>query len=292
MAYCLNQLGNVAHAMGDAAAAEVHYRASYALREQMDDPEGMAVALNHLGEIARLQGRTDEAEQLYRRSLAIFEDIGDPGGLVTGLAGLGGTLSASGEHESAAKFLWSALELATTNHLVPHTFAALVDAGELLLRTGQPEQGLAVLAVTLAHATSGRETQARARFVLRQYRPELTAEQLGVLVSQARQKDVEGIVARTRAELVPTARPPAPRELVADETDEKELPRQTELEALSERELEVLRLVAAGLPNQQIADRLIVSVGTVKSHLHNIIGKLGAGNRTQAVHRARELRLL
>jgi ATP/maltotriose-dependent transcriptional regulator MalT len=289
MAYCLNQLGNVAQALGDTAAAQVHYLGSYTLREEMDDPEGMAVALNHLGEIARLQGHTDEAVQLHRRSLAIFQDIADPGGLVNSLAGLGGTLGASGEQESAAKYLRSALELATTNQLVPHTFTVLVNAGELLLRSGRPDLGVEALAMTLGHATSGREAQGRARLLLRQYRPELTSEQLGILVSRTCQEDVEGIIARVHAELMPTARVPRPSEPAANQS---ELPRRALLEPLTERELEVLRLVAAGLPNQQIADRLIVSVGTVKSHLHNIVGKLGASNRTQAVHRARELRLL
>jgi LuxR family maltose regulon positive regulatory protein len=64
------------------------------------------------------------------------------------------------------------------------------------------------------------------------------------------------------------------------------------LEPLSDRELEVLRLLAAGLSNSQIADRLVVAVGTIKTHVHNIYGKLGAQNRAQAVTRAAELHLL
>jgi LuxR family maltose regulon positive regulatory protein len=64
------------------------------------------------------------------------------------------------------------------------------------------------------------------------------------------------------------------------------------VEALSERELEVLRLVAAGLSNRQIAARLVISPNTAKSHVHNICGKLGASNRLQAITRARELKLL
>jgi LuxR family maltose regulon positive regulatory protein len=63
-------------------------------------------------------------------------------------------------------------------------------------------------------------------------------------------------------------------------------------EPLTEREREVLRLVAAGLSNGQIADELYLALGTVKSHIHHIYGKLLVSSRTQAVERARELDLL
>ena len=64
------------------------------------------------------------------------------------------------------------------------------------------------------------------------------------------------------------------------------------VEPLSQRELELLRLVADGYSNQEIAQELFVAVGTVKKHLNNIFGKLGASSRTQATARARELNLL
>ena len=61
---------------------------------------------------------------------------------------------------------------------------------------------------------------------------------------------------------------------------------------LSERELEILRLVVSGLSNRQIAERLIISLGTVKTHVHNIFEKLNVKTRTQAINRARELKLI
>jgi LuxR family maltose regulon positive regulatory protein len=63
-------------------------------------------------------------------------------------------------------------------------------------------------------------------------------------------------------------------------------------EPLSGRELEVLRLIAEGHSNQAIADRLVVAVSTVKKHVNNLYGKLDVQSRTQAVARARELKLL
>jgi LuxR family transcriptional regulator, maltose regulon positive regulatory protein len=62
--------------------------------------------------------------------------------------------------------------------------------------------------------------------------------------------------------------------------------------SLSQREMEVLNLIAQGLTNHQIAVRLIISTGTVKAHSANIYRKLAAGNRFQAVERARDLKLL
>jgi LuxR family maltose regulon positive regulatory protein len=64
------------------------------------------------------------------------------------------------------------------------------------------------------------------------------------------------------------------------------------LDPLTEREVEVLRLLAEGASNATIAAKLVVTVGTVKKHVFNVCSKLGAQNRTQAVARARALRLL
>jgi LuxR family maltose regulon positive regulatory protein len=64
------------------------------------------------------------------------------------------------------------------------------------------------------------------------------------------------------------------------------------LESLTRRELEVLGLVAAGRPNREIADELVITLETVKKHLSHIFDKLGAANRSEAVARARELRLI
>jgi DNA-binding NarL/FixJ family response regulator len=64
------------------------------------------------------------------------------------------------------------------------------------------------------------------------------------------------------------------------------------VEPLSARELDVLRLLADGRTNREIAERLIVAVGTVKTHVHNLCGKLDAPTRGRAVARARELGLL
>ncbi len=58
------------------------------------------------------------------------------------------------------------------------------------------------------------------------------------------------------------------------------------------REIEVLQLIAAGMSNRKIAEELIVSVGIAKAHAHNIYGKLDVRSRAQAIAKTRDMNLL
>ena len=96
-------------------------------------------------------------------------------------------------------------------------------------------------------------------------------------------------------DLLPKARPAAP-ELVDSllgqnqpEGESRSAPIEQLPDPLSEQEIRVLKLIVAGKSNQQIADELVITVGTAKWHVHNVLQKLGVGNRPQAIARAREL---
>ncbi len=78
---------------------------------------------------------------------------------------------------------------------------------------------------------------------------------------------------------------PAPASFVRDESQVAAL-------GLTPRELEILELMAAGLSNKEIAERAFVSENTVKTHASRVLDKLGAARRTQAIQRAKELRLI
>jgi LuxR family maltose regulon positive regulatory protein len=90
----------------------------------------------------------------------------------------------------------------------------------------------------------------------------------------------------------------APRLLATLESELEQVPSPSPrpdgglVEPLTEREHEVLQLIVAGLSNQEIADELYIAHSTVKSHINNLYGKLGVSRRTQAVARARELKLV
>lgn len=97
------------------------------------------------------------------------------------------------------------------------------------------------------------------------------------------------------ASLLPHARAAAPQlvqRLLATLAPEAARITLPNADTLSEQELRVLRLMVAGHSNQEIAAALVISVGTAKWHVHNILQKLGVGNRPKAIARAHELGLV
>jgi len=272
LAYCHNDLGQIARVLGDLAAAERHYRAGYALRQEFDDAEGMAVALVHLGRLAQQQGDHERARELFGQSVALYQDLGDRGGLAAALTGLGYAAVATGAHEAARRLFYQALQHAIALPATPLTLAVILGVGLLRLQAGAPEAGLALIGCAARHPLSDRETRAMAEQVLSQAGQRADALSLPT-------DDLEALAAGLLAELAAADHP-------------AELPVPALLDPLTPRELEVLRLMAAGLSNPEIAAELVVAPGTVKAHTHRIYSKLGVRGRVQAVARARELHLI
>jgi DNA-binding NarL/FixJ family response regulator len=122
----------------------------------------------------------------------------------------------------------------------------------------------------------------------------LRAGAVGYLLKDApSEKLVEAIRAAARGESF--LQPSVAAKVVAEfaRLAEKPAPRpQPLIEPLSERELEILRLVADGASNREIAAKLVIAEGTVKNHLTNILGKLSVRDRVQAALKAKELGLI
>jgi LuxR family maltose regulon positive regulatory protein len=113
------------------------------------------------------------------------------------------------------------------------------------------------------------------------------------LLRQAARRDIAtGYVARLLAALEDETRHHRPRAQEAGSSSVIPGGLLSLVEPLSEREMEVLRLIAAGLSNREIADTLVIALSTVKTHVNNIYRKLDVSKRTQAVARARDLNLL
>lgn len=280
MAYYLNDLGNVAQTLKDYDRARQYYQAAYDLRKEFDDPEGMAVALRHLGEIAWLRQEYQAAEGLYQQSLAIYRHIGDRGGLATTLMGLGQAACASGDYHAAQRHLQEALRITTTIQFVPLTLAVLVAVGELLLHTRRAAVAAELLAFAQQHPASNQQTKARAQHLLAAVdRP---ATQVGAAIQRGKHSDLEAVIAVAQTHLAMPAATPASQSTSAAAL----------AEPLTDREMEVLRLMAEGLSNPEIAQRLVLATGTVKYYTAAIYSKLGVRNRVQAVERGHALQLL
>jgi NarL family two-component system response regulator LiaR len=109
--------------------------------------------------------------------------------------------------------------------------------------------------------------------------PAIKAGALGYLLKDASPRELLDAV-RDVAHGLPSLHPSVARQVLRELREPPALPQAGE--PLSEREIDVLRLVAQGLSNQDIATRLVVSERTVRTHVSHILGKLHLANRTQA----------
>ena len=278
LAYCFNRLGKVAAARGDYATATAHYQASYAIREGFDDDEGMALALHHLGEAALAQEDIIQAQHLLQESLAIYRGIDDKGGLASALHGLGRTALACGDLEAARQMLHRALQSAGAIHFEPLILEIVVSAAHLLLKSGPPETAASWLAFVQQHPIADHQLATRAQELGHCFDVEAAprAEQAQTLAT---------VVAHVQARLLPEAQ----QQLEPAEEKRAAAPL---VEPLTEREREVLQLLAQGFTNKEIADELTIALGTVKAHNHHIYGKLSVDNRVEAVTGAQDLGLI
>jgi predicted ATPase/DNA-binding CsgD family transcriptional regulator len=280
MAYTYNQLGTVARALHDYQTAQQYFEASYIIREEFNDPEGMALALNHLGDIALQQQAYGEANSFFHQSLAIYNEINDRGGIARALNGAAVAAMAVGDHQTARDQLRQALEIAVEIRFVSFTLSIVMSIGELLARVGLKERAVGLLSLVAHHSAATHDTHLLNHRLLEQFElallPETEIPELDAVVSSLLQVFPE----------VPGEGNPI--------RDYPYTPKfqQLLIEPLTEREQEVLYYIAEGLQNREIAQKLVVTVGTVKAHVNHIYTKLDVTNRVQAVARARELNLL
>jgi ATP/maltotriose-dependent transcriptional regulator MalT len=301
-AYALNLLGQIASARQEETRALGYLAASYARREEFNDREGMARALHLQGNVHIQQGQWEKAQACYRQALMLYEQIQDLGGVVNVHTQLGNLALTINDQPAARYHLGQALQRIGEQQLVTHLFPVLLGVGELFLKQRWAERGVALLVLALHHPASEQDAKRRAAQILTQQRATLPQSELALMVAQAQATDLVALTSRLRIELASSL---AAADLAApdngetdrhvEQIDKLQLQQQAAaalVEPLTRRELEILHLLAAGLSNEQIANQLIVAIGTVKAHTAQIYGKLGVNSRTQAVTTARKLGLI
>jgi predicted ATPase/DNA-binding CsgD family transcriptional regulator len=255
------------------------------------DPWSLGFALRGLGLLALEAGDLVAATGYLGEALALCRGTGDQHGAAHGLAALAAVAQMQGDHGRATDLISEALELARALDR-PRAIAwpALV-----AVRISAERAPASVLVRLLGAADALRS---RASFPLSP-RQHATYDQI---VASVRATVGEAAFAAAWAEgrgmtpagfveaaLAALALPPP----TAAEVGVQALPRRARPAGLlSTREQEVLALVAEGLTNQEIAERLVISESTAKYHVTSLLNKLGADNRTQVVARARQRGLL
>ncbi|MBI1256409.1 MAG: tetratricopeptide repeat protein [Chloroflexi bacterium] len=279
-AYCLQTWGEISLAQGDLADAKRHFQNYSIVVKDFGDPFMIASALQYLGRVASSEGSYAEARRCYEQVLALFRDGGHTFAEAATLFYIGDDALAQGHYGEARRYLRESLQIITQlKHRAFEKPILLIPIGELFLQTGRRARGIELLRLIRHHHPINYEYKERVERLLNRYQ---VAEE--AMPQSSTKVDFDAIAESLLDEL-----------LVSEDqnlTRHSPYPDHALIEPLSERELEILRLVAEEHSNREIADQLFLSVATVKWYLTHIYGKLGVPNRTLAILRARQLKLL
>jgi ATP/maltotriose-dependent transcriptional regulator MalT len=254
----LNNLGEVAQARGDYARAREYYEQGLALDEELGDKLGMVGLLSNLASLANTEGDHLKASMLYRQSLLMSKDLGNLPGIAECLEGLAVT-EAPLDYMRAARLFGAAMQLR-------ERIGAPVAPNE----KAEYERQLEVLRSHLGPVFEAVVEAGKALTIDAAIKLAMETQAPGDSSTDLRAVHV-------------------PERGVANgspgQKGEKNNP-------LTKREIEVLRLVAQGCSDAEVAKTLMLSTRTVHAHLHSIYEKLEVTSRNAAGHRAAELGLL
>jgi DNA-binding CsgD family transcriptional regulator/tetratricopeptide (TPR) repeat protein len=310
--FCL--AAEVALAIDDPNAVQL-FNQAIAVARELDQAGFIADGLAGLGTAHALQGEYQHAQAYYEQSRTIFHLL-TPASQLASVVAIG-VLALMLEHFEDVHSLFDAVLqqtqgryrlietiayclrgharfglghereaqedffIAITEASAMNTLPFLLDAliGFAGLSSVSPSVGVELLAMALGHPAATRISKWRAERLLAKYSQILPSPEYTAAFERGHNLELEDAVRLALQR--------------RSEGSDIQLSANFRLiEPLTERELEVLRLVSSGLSNQEIADRLFVGVGTVKKHITHIYGKLAVSNRTQALLRAQEDGLL
>lgn len=269
LAYSLNLLGFVSLLQGEGAAACPLIEESLAIHKALGNRQGMAYTSLTFGWFSLSQGDYVAARANYEKSLAIMIELDDRWFIAACLEGLAIVAAQNTIGESFASALWAARLWGTAE--------ALREAIGVPLRSFERainEWGIAKVRGQLGEesfATAWAEGRAMTPAEVSLLSPESTVQEQASWTDETTSLEAPSSVPRMSAAVTP-------------------LP--TSANVLTGREVEVLRLLAMGLTNAQISERLVISLLTVKAHVRSIYSKLDITSRSAATRYAIEHKLV
>jgi predicted ATPase/DNA-binding CsgD family transcriptional regulator len=277
-AHALLVIGDVARDLGETGDVYIRCEESLAIYRDLGDPLGEGFSLHNQAVAAFAERKLDLAQTLCEESLAIFRRLDVRGATAEVLASLGPILDAAGEPGSALAALTEALQLALS--VGPRWVVAAGLEGIANVAARQEQEIVAVELVSGAAAIRAQievpvppNWQADLEQTLARARATLGQEAYAAAWAQGHERPLLDVIT-----VAGEARITSPVR-VSQNMDVQETDRQS---VLSPRELEVLRLLAAGRTDREIADTLFISPRTASKHVGGILAKLDVASRAEA----------
>ena len=290
IASSLFQLACVIFVQGDFATARPLLEEALALFRELADKEGIAHCFYLSGWLALSQGDAAMARSLEEESLVLYKEIGTPWGVAMSLSLLGRVAAVQGDQAAARALSQESLAFAGKGDKALIAFCQEGLAG-VVAAQGEPAWaarlwGAAETLREVIRAPIPSVERANYERSVAAARERLGEQAFTTAWAEGRALSLEQALAAqgpgtmpSAAPTEPSTAPPAPRA-------------STYPDGLTAREVEVLRLVAQGLTDAQVAEQLVISPRTVNTHLKSIYGKIQVTSRSAATRYAIEHQLL
>jgi non-specific serine/threonine protein kinase len=300
VAWLLNKLGDLAQYVDNYDEASTYYEDSLALFRTLGDAAGTASALHMLGVVRLHNAKYDEARDLLKESLILYDRLVDVHAQALALARLATVAIEQGDSEEARTVSAQGLKIALLSEDPAYLSTCLAVHARIADHTGRPERAAALLSAAdaLQRSSSGR-SRGNPWFPQgeQEYRSRLSEEikaQLGEAAFADSWRKGQEIAAASPERIVSAlADFDMPFDMAADaRVSTKPRGIHDDPDELTDRELDVLRLVAEGYTDAQLAEQLVISIRTVQAHLRSIYSKLRVTTRTGATRHALDNHLI
>ena len=285
-------LANVYWAQGDEARARTFLREGLAIHDQVGNAWVTGWFVSLFGKIALRQGDIPRARFLLEAGLKRHQQVGDQQGQALLYALLAQAAASERDYTLTRTLAAQSLELARAVGDMGSLILCLEELADVVAAQGEPEWATVLWGAAERYREASNATLPLVERLGRARRVEQAKRLLGEQVFAEKWAEGRNMTAEQAIEVPPTpgwtSKEQKPVRGKADQPSAEQLL----LDPLSQRELEVLQLLAGGASNQEIATALVVAPGTVKLHVSHILSKLGVNSRTRAILRARDLGLL